>query len=74
MTLDGWQMQISGRVTSCASCGHHAVLYQGQRYGGHGLWEDLPGALLCEICLEARFDLQRSQLDVPPPRAWWRVW
>ena len=74
--INGWQMRPSvdgvGGAT-CSSCGQRGVLYQGRRHGAGG-WRDLPDALLCDPCRQQRFDVQRQQQDVPPPRPWWKRW
>ena len=75
--IDGWQLRLTQAEQAeqaCPRCGRRgAPLYQGQRYTPGG-WSDLPDALLCDGCLQARFDVQRVAPRGPDRRPWWRVW
>ena len=59
---------------ACPNCGQQGLpLYQGQRYTPGG-WSDLPDALLCDLCLQKRIDVQRLADIATPRRSWWRWW
>ena len=74
MPIDGWQLQLNEEGRACPRCGGPGLpLYQGQRYSPGG-WSDLPDALLCDRCVQARFDVQRVEHVAPPGRRWWRFW
>jgi hypothetical protein len=72
MAIDGWQLRAGEAGRACPRCGARGrPLYQGQRYTPGG-WTDLPDALLCDGCLQLRFDVQRVEHREPPRRPWWR--
>ena len=72
--IDGWQLRLNEEGLACPRCGVEGrPLYQGQRYSPGG-WTDLPDALLCDQCVQARFDVQRVEHVEPPRRPWWRFW
>ena len=74
MPIDGWQLRLNEAGRACPRCGGHDLpLYQGQRYSPGG-WSDLPDALLCDRCVQQRFDVQRVEQHESPRRPWWRFW
>ena len=74
MPIDGWQIRLNEEALACPRCGGRVLpLHQGQRYTRGG-WSDLPDALLCDRCVQERFDVQRVEHSEPPRRRWWQFW
>ncbi len=74
VSINGWQIRLNEERRPCPRCGQLGLpLYQGQRYTPGG-WSDLPDALLCDRCMQARLDVQRVEYIEPPRRPLWRFW